>query len=72
MTEKLRVLFISGELIAGDLAYRLKQEGCDVKLYQGIKIEQISFWKNFGDIKKYKGKYGFLNHQHESYSLIIN
>jgi len=29
----MRVLFISGELIAGDLAYRLKQEGCDVKLY---------------------------------------
>ncbi|MCX6717391.1 MAG: hypothetical protein NTU76_01805 [Candidatus Taylorbacteria bacterium] len=29
----LKVLFISGELIAGDLAYRLVQEGCDVKLY---------------------------------------
>lgn len=29
----MRVLFISGELIAGDLAYRLKQEGCDVRLY---------------------------------------
>ena len=29
----MRVLFISGELIAGDLAYRLKLEGCDVKLY---------------------------------------
>lgn len=31
--KKLRVLFVSGELIAGDLAYRLKKEGCDVKLY---------------------------------------
>lgn len=30
---KLRVLFVSGELIAGDVAYQLKQEGCDVKLY---------------------------------------
>ena len=29
----MRVLFISGELIAGDLAYRLKLEGCDVKLF---------------------------------------
>ncbi len=29
----MRVLFISGELIAGDIAYRLKNEGCDVKLY---------------------------------------
>lgn len=29
----MRVLFISGELIAGDLAYRLSEEGCDVKLY---------------------------------------
>ena len=29
----MRVLFISGEMIAGDLAYRLKQEGCDVKLF---------------------------------------
>lgn len=29
----MRILFISGELIAGDLAYRLKKEGHDVKLY---------------------------------------
>lgn len=29
----MKVLFVSGELIAGDLAYRLKQEGCDVKLF---------------------------------------
>lgn len=29
----MRVLFISGELIAGDLAYRLKLEGCDVRLF---------------------------------------
>ncbi len=31
--KKLKVLFVSGELIAGDVAYRLKQEGCVVKLY---------------------------------------
>ncbi len=29
----MRVLFVSGELIAGDLALRLKREGCDVRLY---------------------------------------
>lgn len=29
----MRVLFVSGEMIAGNLAYRLKQEGCDVKLF---------------------------------------
>ena len=29
----MRVLFISGEMIAGDVAYRLKLEGCDVKLF---------------------------------------
>lgn len=27
----MRVLFVSGELIASDLAYRLKLEGCKVK-----------------------------------------
>ena len=29
----MRVLFVSGELIAGDVAYRLSLEGCEVKLY---------------------------------------
>lgn len=29
----MKVLFVSGELIAGDLAYRLKKEGCEVRLY---------------------------------------
>lgn len=29
----MRVLFVSGELIAGDVAYRLKEEGCEVKLF---------------------------------------
>lgn len=31
----MRVLFVSGEMIAGDLAYRLKLEGCEVKLFIG-------------------------------------
>ena len=29
----MRVLFVSGELIAADLAVRLKEEGCEVKIY---------------------------------------
>jgi len=33
MKNKPKVLFVSGELIAGDLAIKLKEEGCDVKLY---------------------------------------
>lgn len=50
----MRVLFVSGELITGDLAYRLKQEGCDVKLFiehpeqqqclDGF-VEKIADWK---------------------------
>lgn len=32
-TQPKRVLFISGELIAGDLALRLQAEGCEVKLF---------------------------------------
>lgn len=47
--KKLRVLFISGELIAGDLAYRLKKEGCDVILY--IKDRELKDCFN-GMIKK--------------------
>ncbi|MDD4989327.1 MAG: hypothetical protein PHV42_02780 [Candidatus Pacebacteria bacterium] len=33
MNEKKRVLFISGELISGDLPYVIQKEGCDVKLF---------------------------------------
>lgn len=33
MKNKIKILFISGELIAADLAYSLKKEGCDVKLF---------------------------------------
>lgn len=52
--ETKRVLFISGELIAGDLALRLQKEGCEVKLFvdhpeqkQCLKgfIEHVDDWK---------------------------
>lgn len=43
-----------------------------IKLYPGMKIGQVSFWKNFGDVEEYKGKYGFLNYPQESYVPITN
>lgn len=39
-----------------------------IKLYPGIIIGQVSFWKNFGEIEKYKGRYGRLNNAQESYA----
>lgn len=66
INNKLKVLFVSGELIAGDLAYRLKNEGCEVKLYieddsrrdcfNGI-IEKTYKWKNE---LKWVGKDGLI------------
>ncbi|MGB3072837.1 MAG: hypothetical protein WBB68_01095 [Candidatus Moraniibacteriota bacterium] len=50
-----RILFISGELIAGDLALRLQSEGCAVKLFvdhpeqkQCLKgfIERVDSWRD--------------------------
>ncbi len=38
-----------------------------IKVYPGMLIGQISFWKNLGSEKKYDGKYGFLNHPQESF-----
>lgn len=43
-----------------------------IRLYPGMKIGQVSFWKNFGDVEKYSGKYGFLNYPQESYSPITS
>jgi phosphoribosylamine--glycine ligase len=62
----MRVLFISGELIAGDLAYQLKKEGCHVKLYiddQGTKdcfdgvVEKTDNWRKELD---WVGKTGLI------------
>ena len=39
-----------------------------IKLYPGMIIGQVSFWRNFGSVKKYKGRYGFLNHPQESFA----
>jgi dCTP deaminase len=38
-----------------------------IKLYPGMIIGQVSFWKNYGLVKKYSGQYGFLNHPQESF-----
>jgi dCTP deaminase len=38
-----------------------------IRLYPGMVIGQVSFWKNYGSIEKYSGRYGFLNHPQESF-----
>lgn len=38
-----------------------------IRLYPGMIIGQVSFWRNFGSVKKYKGRYGFLNYPQESF-----
>ena len=43
MAKKLRVLFISKELIAADIAYQLKREGCDVRLFIENKPDKNSY-----------------------------
>ncbi|MEA1885187.1 MAG: deoxycytidine deaminase [Thermotogota bacterium] len=42
-----------------------------IKLYPGMIIGQVSFWKNFGTVRKYDGRYGHLNHPQESYVSLI-
>ena len=39
-----------------------------IKIYPGMIIGQVSFWKNLGGIKKYNGKYGSLNNSQESFT----
>ena len=39
-----------------------------ISLYSGMIIGQVSFWKNYGLVKKYCGRYGFLNHPQESFT----
>lgn len=40
-----------------------------IKLYPGMIIGQVSFWRNSGELKKYTGRYGFLNHAQESFNM---
>lgn len=42
-----------------------------IRLYPGMIIGQVSFWRNFGTIKKYSGQYGFLNHPQESFTPLV-
>lgn len=39
-----------------------------IRLYPEMIIGQVSFWKNYGSIEKYSGRYGFLNHPQESFA----
>ncbi len=41
----------------------------NIRLYPGMKIGQVSFWENFGDIEEYNGRYGFINHPQESFGI---
>lgn len=43
-----------------------------IKLYPGMIIGQVSFWKNKGEIGEYTGRYGFLNHAQESFTFNNN
>lgn len=38
-----------------------------IKVYPGMIIGQVSFWKNDGSIKKYEGRYGHISHVQESF-----
>lgn len=37
-----------------------------IKIYPDMIIGQVSFWNNYGEIEKYDGRYGYLNHPQES------
>lgn len=39
-----------------------------MKIYPGMVIGQVSFWKNFGRLQPYAGRYGFLNVPQESFA----
>jgi phosphoribosylamine--glycine ligase len=62
----MRVLFVSGELIAGDLAYQLVKEGCDVKLYCADKSREdcltnmVPRTRNWRRELKWVGKDGLI------------
>jgi dCTP deaminase len=42
-----------------------------IRIYAGMIIGQVSFWTNYGTVKKYKGRYGFLNYPQESFAPIF-
>lgn len=43
-----------------------------IKVYPNMIIGQVSFWKNYGDVEKYDGKYGHLNHAQESFTPLFD
>lgn len=72
----MRILFISGDLSGGDLAYRLKKEGNHVKLFIGNRnqrqnlegmVEKISNWENELD---WVGKNGLIIFDDTGYGKI--
>jgi dCTP deaminase len=43
-----------------------------IKIYPGMIIGQVSFWKNHGKVDLYSGRYGFINHPQESFAQLKN
>lgn len=43
-----------------------------IKLYPGMVIGQVTFWTNYGEIKKYAGIYGRFSYPQESLTDISN
>jgi dCTP deaminase len=39
-----------------------------IKIYPGMVIGQVSFWTNYGDVTRYNGRYGAVNHPQESFA----
>lgn len=72
----MKVLFISKELIAADLAYQLKKEGCDVKLFIEGKSDKDCFnglvrkTKNWKKELKWVGKNGLIIFDDTGYGKI--
>lgn len=58
--KQLRILFVSRELIAADLAYKLKQEGCNVKLFIETKSERGCFDGLVTKTKNWKSELGWV------------
>ncbi len=38
-----------------------------IRIYPGMIIGQVSFWKNYGKVNPYNGRYGFINCPQESF-----
>ena len=56
----MKVLFISGELISGDLAYSLQKEGCDVRIYIQDKSVKDCFDGMLQKVHRWRDELGWV------------